>query len=55
MSAISKRKVITAFYCQDEIPLHYRYEDNTHDIDIFVQNSVLKSQADENFIFISSS
>ena len=56
MSAISKRKVITAFYCQDEIiPLHYRYEDNTHDIDIFVQNSVLKNQADENFIFISSS
>ena len=34
-SAISKRKVITAFYCQDEIPLHYRYEDDTHDIDIF--------------------
>ena len=53
MSTISKRKVITAFYCQDEIPLHYRYEDNTHDIDIFVKNSVLKSQADENFIFIS--
>ena len=44
------QNIITAFNCQDEIPLDDKYE-NHHTLN---PNGVLKSQADENFIFISS-
>ena len=46
--------VTTAFICHDEIPVDNEYENHLTLYWYLNQNSVLKSQEDENFIFISS-